>query len=103
MKIWSAIQFFQISNVIDARLSQKPPDLFVCAGTDAALGSTPENTRIRLSLADLVDLRTTVSNEASARTGCVAAAERFSARRFFAGRVPVGGFARPLTSGIWRL
>lgn len=53
--------FPKYRNVIDARLFQLPDSSFVLELTQL-LGSTPENTRIRLSLADLVDLRTTVSD-----------------------------------------
>lgn len=53
--------FPKYRNVIDARLFQLPDSSFVLELTQL-LGSTPENTRIRLSLAELVDLRTAVSD-----------------------------------------
>lgn len=53
--------FPKYRNVIDARLFQLPDSSFVLELTQL-LNSTPENTRIRLLLAELIDLRSAVSN-----------------------------------------
>ncbi|MCU0424926.1 MAG: hypothetical protein MUF71_04795 [Candidatus Kapabacteria bacterium] len=53
--------FPQYRNVIDARLFQLPDSTFVLELLQM-IGSASENTRIRLSLADLIDLRNRVSD-----------------------------------------
>lgn len=53
--------FPQYRNVIDARLFQLPDSSFVLE-LSQLIGSIPENTRVRLSLVELVDLRNRVSD-----------------------------------------
>ncbi|MFY7999225.1 MAG: hypothetical protein ACOVSW_11575 [Candidatus Kapaibacteriota bacterium] len=53
--------FPKYRGVIDARLFQLPDSSFVLELTQL-LGSTPENTRVRLTLAELIDLRNRVTD-----------------------------------------
>lgn len=79
--------FPKYRNVIDARLYQLPDSSFVLELTQL-VGSVPENTRIPLSLVELVNLRNTVSD--ALQRGQMSQSQPQGG--FFGG----GNFARPL-------